>query len=112
MVRSSLLVTLSNPKSEVRNPKEIRSPKPEVVSQAQGFAFRISTFHRISDFGFRFSASWHAPNDVRSLLQQLAEGAGQPGGEEQQRPQRQAHRRHVASGDRFANRFSRARTDQ
>ena len=41
-----------NPKSEIRNPKEIRSPKSE-QSGAQSFGFRISDFFRVSGFGFR-----------------------------------------------------------
>ncbi len=42
-----------NPKSEIRNPKEIRSPKPE--ERPGSFGFRISAFFRISGFGFRIS---------------------------------------------------------
>ncbi len=44
-----------NPKTENRNPKEIRSPKLEgVPRRAQGlFGFRISALLRTSDFGLR-----------------------------------------------------------
>ena len=50
-----------NPKSEIRNPKESRSPKSAIRSEHAlqwkaarcGFGFRISDFLRISDFGFR-----------------------------------------------------------
>jgi len=50
-----------NPKSEIRNPKEIRSPKAEGQSLcgarfASAFGFRISAFLRISGFGFRILA--------------------------------------------------------
>jgi hypothetical protein len=44
-----------NPKSEPRNPKEARSPKPEKGSSARPwpFGFRSSDSLRISDFGVR-----------------------------------------------------------
>ena len=50
-----------NPKSEIRNPKEIRRPKVEGQSLcgarfASAFGFRISAFLRISGFGFRILA--------------------------------------------------------
>jgi len=60
--------SMRNPKSEIRNPKEGRSPKSEYrsipylrpsvvkslrVNSALLFGFRISAFFRISDFGFR-----------------------------------------------------------
>jgi len=66
-------VMLYDPKSETRRPKEIRNPKSEIRSpkgipsqQADGcpavfrlpasdFGFRISSFLRISVFGFRIS---------------------------------------------------------
>src|ERR1043166_2788526 len=49
-----------NPKSEVRNPKEARNPKPEIRRQTPGllwllvsaFGLRISFGFRVSDFGF------------------------------------------------------------
>jgi hypothetical protein len=44
---------MRNPKSEIRNPKEIRSPKPECVPG--GAKVRISDFGLLSDFGFRIS---------------------------------------------------------
>ena len=51
---------MRNPKSEIRNPKEIRNPNSEITSVvvAAGwswFGFRNSGFFRISDFGFRIS---------------------------------------------------------
>src|SRR5438128_12283125 len=52
-----------NPKSEVRNPKELRKPKSEIRNPQDGtkaastshsdFDIRISFGLRISDFGFR-----------------------------------------------------------
>jgi hypothetical protein len=50
-----------NPKSEIRNSKEIRSPKAEAQSVcgarfALAFGFQISAFLRFSVFGFRFLA--------------------------------------------------------
>src|ERR1017187_2740551 len=57
-------------------------------------------------------ASWHSSNDARRLLHQLAEGTGQPGGEQQQRSQRHAHRRDIAGGDSFARVFAIARPEQ
>ena len=41
-----------NPKPEIRNPKEIRSPKSE-WDRRLGFGIRNSDFFRASDFGFR-----------------------------------------------------------
>ena len=45
--------TRRNPKSEIRNPKEIRSPKSEPF--AIGTVLRPSAFELLSDFGFRIS---------------------------------------------------------
>jgi len=44
---------ITNPKSEIRNPKEIRSPKREMRRYAH--VIRISTFGFLSDFGIRIS---------------------------------------------------------
>src|SRR6476469_4557983 len=58
LIWSSRLITEeTNPKPEIRNPKEIRRPKSELLSSGAvfRFEFRISGFVRISDFGFRIS---------------------------------------------------------
>src|SRR5215218_9288563 len=49
-----------NPKFEVRDPKEARSPNAESKAQRfrDPFGFRASDFFRISDFGSRNSSSW------------------------------------------------------
>jgi hypothetical protein len=55
--------TETNPKSEIRNPKEIRIPKPETSLHAAwensptsvGQLFRHSGFGLLSDFGIRVS---------------------------------------------------------
>src|ERR1043166_950201 len=62
-----------NPHNQIRNPNEIRSPKPKVLdhkrprpapkafgARVSSFGFRASFGFRISDFGFRDSAfPWH-----------------------------------------------------
>jgi hypothetical protein len=53
----------TNPKSEIRSPKEIRNPKPETPLRARGKnfpalarqLFRNSGFGLLSDFGIRVS---------------------------------------------------------
>jgi len=47
-----------NPKSEIRNPKEIRRPKSESYTTPLSvivFGLRISDFELLSDFGLRIS---------------------------------------------------------
>ena len=44
---------MQNPKSEIRNPKEARSPKSEKA--ADRTIFRYSDFGFLSDFGIRIS---------------------------------------------------------
>jgi len=44
---------MKNPKSEIRNPKEIRSPKSEGTGRR--LSIRVSDFGLLSDFGFRIS---------------------------------------------------------
>jgi hypothetical protein len=75
-------IGLPSPKTEGRNPKEIRSPKPEItnafdrrgadrptVSRSAKlfgfFGFRNSGFLRVSGFGLRISRATHSP--VRNL---------------------------------------------
>jgi hypothetical protein len=47
---------MKNPKAEIRNPKEARSPKSEIggrrMPSFSGFGIRISFGFRPSDFGF------------------------------------------------------------
>ena len=76
------VMRLRNPKTESRNPKEIRSPKPEITdafdrrgadrptdswsAKSLGlFGFRNSGFFRVSGFGLRISRATHSP--VRNL---------------------------------------------
>jgi len=80
----SSVMRLRNPKTETRNPKEIRRPKSEeaeqfgrpwhcgpigssTVESVGDFGFRISSFFRVSGFGLRISRATHSP--VRSLGQ-------------------------------------------
>src|SRR5437773_9760568 len=77
---------LGNPKFEIRNSKEIRSPKSEDPAESGStydFGPRISGFLRISDFGFRISESWHHPtfgefigNDPERVVKQIIHVAG------------------------------------
>jgi hypothetical protein len=48
----------TNPKSEIRNPKQIQIPKAEMVKTIAGAAisnFEFPSFGFVSDFGFRIS---------------------------------------------------------
>src|SRR5436190_8310396 len=47
--------TSTNPKSEIRNPKESRNPKSEKAMRVLKAPFRISVFGFLSDFGIRIS---------------------------------------------------------
>ena len=60
---------LQSPKSEIRNPKEIRRPKSESATvrssvSAQSKSFRTSDFVLPSDFGFRFSDFTTQPSTI------------------------------------------------
>src|SRR5436190_23826180 len=54
-IRERRVAVGKNPKPEIRNPKEIRSPKSEKATNALKPIFRVSDFGLPSDFGFRIS---------------------------------------------------------
>jgi len=59
-----------NPKSEIRNPKQIQMTKEEIIElRAFVLVIGISIFEFVSDFGFAFGMNKNPKSEIRNKFE-------------------------------------------
>src|SRR6266480_6311392 len=100
------------PVSKGTSTRRVRSIAPSILVLSSVTSLKTASGCSLPFAKCSRDSSWHSPNDICRLFHQLADGAGQPGGEQQQRSQGEAHCRDVARGNSFACVLPAARTEQ